>query len=163
MANRRLIVIMGPSGCGKSTVARALSDALSVPMLEGDDYHPAKNLEKLASGVPLDDTDRIDWIAALLKSATYGNAPVMVVACSALTPYVQECFSSALEFDVRFVYLNVSRDELARRMQSRDHFMPVSLLDNQIEALSVPEGAHTIDAMADVETITDAIISQLKD
>ncbi|MBV7260333.1 gluconokinase [Erythrobacter crassostreae] len=162
MADRRLIVIMGPSGCGKSTVARALSDALDVPMLEGDDYHPEKNLAKMASGVPLDDSDRIGWIESMLKSANYGNAPVMVVACSALTPFVQERLSNAPDFDVRFIHLNVPREELVKRMENREHFMPVSLLQSQLDTLSVPDSALTVDGLADVETITDAIISQLE-
>jgi gluconokinase len=39
---------------------------------------------------------------------------------------------------VRFAYLHVPHDELARRMRSRDHFMPPSLLDSQLATLEEP-------------------------
>jgi gluconokinase len=39
---------------------------------------------------------------------------------------------------VRFVYLQVPRDELDRRMRAREHFMPPSLLDSQLATLEPP-------------------------
>jgi hypothetical protein len=39
------VVVMGVAGCGKSAVARRLADVLGLPMREGDDFHPAGNVE----------------------------------------------------------------------------------------------------------------------
>lgn len=46
------LVVMGPSGCGKTVVGRALARALQVPFTDGDDVHPAANVEKMSSGTP---------------------------------------------------------------------------------------------------------------
>lgn len=37
MTKRLILVIMGPAGCGKSSVAKAVSEKLRIPMVEGDD------------------------------------------------------------------------------------------------------------------------------
>lgn len=37
MTKRLVLVIMGPAGCGKSSVAKAVSEKLRIPMVEGDD------------------------------------------------------------------------------------------------------------------------------
>ena len=49
----RVIVLMGVSGCGKTTVGVALAQALGVPFYDGDDFHPAENVAKMASGICL--------------------------------------------------------------------------------------------------------------
>src|ERR1700743_2529414 len=74
-------IIAGPAGCGKTTVAQYLAAELSLPYIEGDDvcyiacgtlnlanvlqYHPIANKEKMASGSPLTDADRWDWLITL--------------------------------------------------------------------------------------------------
>ncbi|WP_314216001.1 gluconokinase [Pseudarthrobacter equi] len=59
------LVVMGVSGCGKSTVGALLAGRLGVPFLDGDDYHPAANKEKMAAGIPLTDADREPWLARI--------------------------------------------------------------------------------------------------
>src|SRR5689334_7975144 len=49
------IVVMGVIGSGKSTVAATLVDRLGWEFAEGDDFHPAANVEKTRAGHPLDD------------------------------------------------------------------------------------------------------------
>ncbi len=64
-------VIMGVSGCDKKTVGKALAAALSCPFYDGDDFHSAENVAKMAGGTPLNDDDRAPWLAtfvALLAS-----------------------------------------------------------------------------------------------
>ena len=38
---------MGVSGSGKSTLGSAISKALSIPFIEGDDYHTKANIKKM--------------------------------------------------------------------------------------------------------------------
>jgi carbohydrate kinase (thermoresistant glucokinase family) len=52
-------VLMGVSGCGKTTVGERLAARLGCPFYDGDDYHPAENVARMASGHPLGDDDRI--------------------------------------------------------------------------------------------------------
>ena len=44
------------------------------PMIEGDDLHPAGNVEKMRRGEPLTDADRWPWLEALAQAARRGLA-----------------------------------------------------------------------------------------
>ncbi|KAI9727565.1 MAG: hypothetical protein M1828_006507 [Chrysothrix sp. TS-e1954] len=66
---RHIWTITGPSGTGKSTVAEQLSQRLGLPYIEGDEYHPQANIDKMASGQPLTDADRWDWLISLREEA----------------------------------------------------------------------------------------------
>jgi gluconokinase len=125
------IVVMGPSGSGKSEVGIRLADALGVPFVDADDLHPPANVEKMAGGIPLDDTDRMPWLTVV--GETLRDAPSLVVACSALARRYRDRIL-AVAPDVRFVELTVPAQELARRMASRSHFMPPALLGSQLAA-----------------------------
>jgi hypothetical protein len=46
-------VVMGVSGSGKTTVSALLAAALGCQFQEGDDLHPAENVEKMHGGTPL--------------------------------------------------------------------------------------------------------------
>ena len=54
-----VVVVMGVAGAGKSTVARCLAHELGWDFAEGDDFHPAANVAKMAAGEPLTDADRL--------------------------------------------------------------------------------------------------------
>src|SRR6266850_5231711 len=62
-----VLVLMGVSGSGKSTVAQELHRVLGWPFQEGDDLHPPANVEKMRSGRPLDDQDRLPWLEAIAR------------------------------------------------------------------------------------------------
>ena len=59
------IILMGVSGSGKTEVGLALAGELGWPFYDGDDFHPAENVTKMASGIPLDDRDRTPWLRIL--------------------------------------------------------------------------------------------------
>ena len=60
-----VVVLMGAAGSGKTTVGRALSADAGWPYVEGDEHHPARNIEKMHAGISLTDDDRRPWLAAL--------------------------------------------------------------------------------------------------
>jgi gluconokinase len=131
----RVLVLMGVSSCGKSTVAKILVERLKWDFVEGDDLHPATNVEKMEAGEPLTDEDRWPWLD---KIATWITEHLRrdesgIVTCSALRRvYRDRLFSSG----VVFVHLHGSRAVLAERASGREeHFMPSSLLDSQLEDL----------------------------
>jgi gluconokinase len=134
-ASAMRIVVMGPSGSGKSVVGLALAQRLGLPFVDADDLHPTANVAKMAAGVALDDGDRMPWldvVAATLRDAPGG----VVMACSALARrYRDRIRGGTAEPGVVFVELRVPRDELARRMGAREHFMPSSLLISQLQTL----------------------------
>jgi len=120
------IVLMGVAGSGKTTVAGLLADRLGCVRAEADDFHPAANVAKMASGIPLDDDDRRPWLAAI--GVWIGQQEragrTAVVTCS------------ALKRAYRDVHLTGTPELLAARMAGRKgHFMPPALLDSQLATL----------------------------
>jgi len=139
------IVVMGPSGSGKTAVGAALAVDLGVDFVDADDLHPAHNVAKMESGVPLDDDDRLPWLD--IVGSRLADSPGLVIACSALARRYRDRIRAAAP-DARFVELVVSREELDRRMRSRQHFMPVTLLESQLatlEHLSADEDGVAVD------------------
>lgn len=157
------IVIMGVSGCGKSSVGAALGAALGIPYRDGDDLHPAANVEKMRNGIPLNDGDRWPWldrVAHILND----EAPV-IVGCSALRRAYRDHIRSGAGGAVRFVHLAGSRDIIAARMAARTgHYMPTTLLDSQFATLEAPEPdeALTLDIDAPLKALVDAILGDIK-
>ena len=47
-----VLVIKGVSGSGKFTIAGLLAGQLGWDLQEGDDLHPAANVEKMQAGIP---------------------------------------------------------------------------------------------------------------
>jgi gluconokinase len=143
-----LIIVMGVSGCGKTTVARRLAESLGWEFLESDALHPAPNVAKMSVGVPLDDSERAPWLAAIRADieSRAARAAKAVVACSAL----KEDFRAALTPDPahrRYVHLRGDFALIKGRLGARSgHFMSPSLLKSQFDALEEPMDALTLDA-----------------
>jgi carbohydrate kinase (thermoresistant glucokinase family) len=150
LASKDRWVIMGVSGCGKSTVGAALAQVFDIPYLEGDAYHPAANVAKMAAGIPLNDEDRAGWLQGLadeIRQARERGAG-LVLSCSALKRRYRDMLRQA-DPSLRFVHLDGPRALIADRMQARvGHYMPSSLLDSQLsilEPLHADEGGLTLD------------------
>jgi gluconokinase len=125
------IVVMGPSGSGKSTVGSALADRMGARFVDADDLHPLTNVEKMAAGIPLDDADRMPWLAVV--GAALRDSHHIVVACSALKRTYRDAIRDQAP-GAFFAELSVSRGVLQERVRTRgDHFMPTSLVDSQLE------------------------------
>ena len=136
----KIIVLMGVSGCGKTTTGKRLATALAWPFRDADSFHPAANIEKMSRGLPLHDTDRAPWLAAIAawidERRTNGEAGV--VSCSALKRRYRTVLIGERP-DVGLVHLigtyALISDRLSRR---KGHFMPPALLQSQFDALEIP-------------------------
>lgn len=140
----RIIIVMGVTSSGKSTIGQALGRALHAPFLDGDQYHPQANVEKMRSGTPLTDEDRWPWLerlsAALVEAAA--KKGVAVGACSALKRSYRDFITEQAGEPVLFVYLDGSKQVIGERMAKRHHeYMPTSLLDSQFATLEMPDPA----------------------
>lgn len=131
------VVVMGVSGCGKSTVAGLIAQQLGLPLIEGDSFHPARNILKMQSGVALTDEDRADWLATLgAELAAQPKGAVMT--CSALKKSYRDRLRQAVP-GLHFVHLALTEEQALKRVQQRpDHFYPVSLVASQFAALQDP-------------------------
>jgi len=137
------VVVMGVAGCGKSAVGRLVASQLNLPLIEGDDFHPASNVSKMQRGEALTDDDRADWLQKLgLELARHGDGAVMT--CSALKAGYRASLRAAaapLSTPLYFVYLHISEAESLRRVSRRaGHFYPPSLVASQFAALQDPTG-----------------------
>lgn len=151
-----LVVVMGVSGSGKSTIGVQLAQRLVVPFIDGDDLHPAANIDKMSRGLPLTGDDRRPWLESVGAILQKYERTGLVVACSALRVVYRDIIR---DFAPRafFLHLDVPREALSSRMSTRaDHFMPLSLLEDQLltlEPLRVHESGYTVRADRDVDRI----------
>jgi gluconokinase len=141
------LVVMGVAGCGKSSVSEAVLRHTGGVLIEGDDFHPQANIDKMSAGIPLTDEDRAGWLARLVEELTRavraGQQPVL--ACSALKRKYRDQLRAAVP-ELGFAYLELSREDASARMLSRSgHFMPTSLIHSQFAALEPPHNEpHTL-------------------
>jgi gluconokinase len=138
--SKGVYVVMGVSGSGKSLIGAALARALGIDFVEGDEYHSAENVRRMAAGIPLTDEDRADWLRSLsvrireAKRAGYG----LVITCSALKRSYRDILRAQAD-DIHFVFLKGGREPIAERLANRrGHFMPSSLLESQLATLEEP-------------------------
>jgi gluconokinase len=77
---------MGVVGAGKTTIGMLLAQKLGWQFADADEFHPKQNIEKISQGIPLTDSDRAPWLAALHEAIERWNAEGrnVVLACSAL-------------------------------------------------------------------------------
>lgn len=149
-----VVIVIGVSGSGKSTVGLALADALNVPFLDGDELHPAANIAKMTAGMPLDDEDRLPWLAALaVRVGALAADDGGVIACSALKRKYRDALYAAAP-TVRFLQLALDPDVARSRVAGRvGHFMPASLVESQFhefEPLEADERGIAVDALREL-------------
>jgi gluconokinase len=158
------VVVMGVAGCGKSEVGERIAKALKLPLIEGDAFHPAANVEKMRSGVPLDDADRAGWLAALANELI-ARPQGAVLTCSALKRAYRDRLRGARP-EVRFVHLSLPEHEAQRRVASRPrHFYPPALVASQFAALEEPAGEPgvvTVDACLPLDEVVARAVDGLR-
>jgi gluconokinase len=156
-----LLVLTGGSGAGKSTVGRALADRLGWLFVEGDDFHPFANIEKMSRGVPLVDADREPWLDALgvelALLSRHGRAAV--ASCSALKSAYRVRLEHAAE-GIRFVHLHCGAQCLAKRLSARHgHFAGEDLLESQLATLEPPDPRQSL--IVDAERSVTEIVQEI--
>ena len=162
-----VIVVMGVSGAGKSTIAAMLAVRLGWTYEDADWFHPPANIEKMHSGRPLTVNDRWPWLQAVAAwiDETRRAGRHGVIACSALKRAYRDEMLSGRPAAV-MIFLQVSRDVLARRLAARHgHFFPEKLLDSQLETLEPPtpdEHVHTVVVEGDAGQTAVKIIALLR-
>ena len=156
---------MGVSGCGKSSVAAEVAAALELPLIEGDDFHPPSNRDKMSRGIALTDADRNGWLATLADELRARPAGA-VLTCSALKRAYRDRLREGSPA-VIFLWLDLSRDDALHRVSSRaGHFFSASLVDNQFATLEPPTaepGVLRLDATRPIAALRDEAVRWLRD
>jgi gluconokinase len=158
----KVLVVMGVSGCGKSFIGKKLAQALGGIFEDADDFHPPANIKKMTDGTPLEDEDRWPWLDILRERivAQSQTTTCYVLACSAL----KQIYRDRLRGDdspetVAFVYLEGTKELIRYRMEQRNHFMPVALLDSQFQDLQEPQDAIVVNIKLTPDEIVGKILS----
>lgn len=163
--NQRLYIIMGVAGSGKSSIGQAVAQKINASYIDGDDFHPQSNIDKMASGDALTDEDRWPWLERVAKELANLNG-VGLAGCSALKRKYREFLTQFAGESVQFVYLAGSKDLIAARMREREgHFMPTSLLDSQFAALEEPEKGEnyiSVDISGSMDQVVNSIVGSLQ-
>lgn len=160
------VVVMGVAGTGKSAVGQRLAEHLGVELVEGDAFHPRRNIEKMSSGEPLTDEDRRPWLeglAAVLAERQANGTPT-VLACSALRRGYRDILRGTLPSgSVFFIHLHADVDVLERRMRARTaHFMPPALLRSQLDTLE-PLESDEDGVLVDVGVPLDEVVARVRE
>eukprot|EP01126_Amoeba_proteus_P006119 TRINITY_DN1211_c0_g1_i28.p1 TRINITY_DN1211_c0_g1~~TRINITY_DN1211_c0_g1_i28.p1 ORF type:complete len:200 (-),score=26.06 TRINITY_DN1211_c0_g1_i28:174-731(-) len=171
-----VFIFIGVCGSGKTTTGQALANRLNRPFFDADTFHPLSNIEKMSRGESLNDHDRIPWLQAIREAVTqqldrgtgfyalqfFLISSGAVFSCSALRKQYRkvllglDCYPTIV-----FVWLRGSRQEIYNRMLSRQHFMPISLLDSQLAILEEPDDDERI-IICDVDKYSvDEIVEQV--
>ncbi|GGH09642.1 gluconokinase [Silvibacterium dinghuense] len=160
-----IAILMGVMGSGKTTVAKELQVLTGWEYAEGDNYHSDANKAKMRAGIPLTDADRQPWLeslhAVLRGWEDAGKSGIMT--CSALKQTYRDTLVGGLPAgSLRFVLLDVPKEELARRLASRTgHYMNPGLLDSQLATLEEPKDALRVDATGAEPEIARHVLAAL--
>jgi gluconokinase len=161
-----IFVTMGVAGAGKSVIGAAFAHEIGATFVDGDDYHSPENRSRMASGIPLTDALRHDWLAELRERLASAHAADerLVLACSALKRSYRDMLRAGAP-SLQLVYLEGTHDVLDARLRHRPgHFMPPSMLDSQLATLEEPapsESAWVCDINSSPESIVTSLVARV--
>ncbi|PWC11138.1 gluconate kinase [Brenneria roseae subsp. americana] len=158
----KCIIIMGVSGTGKSSVGLALANHLHAKFIDGDDLHPRANIQKMASGHPLNDDDRMPWLERLSDVAysLQQKNETGILVCSSLKKRYRDRLREGNN-DLTFLWLHGDYELVLDRMKRRaGHFMPESLLRSQFATLECPDERETDVIPIDIATSFDGVVNR---
>lgn len=157
-----IFIISGVAGSGKTTVGTLLSEKLELPFFDADDFHPPENIEKMRSGVPLNDGDRVAWLRKLsLKVPSWEKKGGAVLACSALKEFYRQVLIPIESDKVTWIVLHGPKSVLSERLRNRkNHFFNARLLDSQFEIFEIPSYGWHFNIEDSCERIVDRIVQK---
>ncbi|MGF1770480.1 gluconokinase [Enterovibrio makurazakiensis] len=135
------VIVMGVCASGKTTIGELLAKRLGRKFIDGDDLHPRANIQKMSSGEPLNDDDRMPWLERI-RDAAYSLESKNehgVIVCSALKKKYRDQIREGNQ-NVTFLFLDGDMDLIMTRMRARQgHFMKENMVKSQFETLDRPD------------------------
>ncbi|KXF83437.1 gluconokinase [Enterovibrio coralii] len=134
------VIVMGVCASGKSTIGENIAKQMNRKFIDGDDLHPRANIQKMSSGQPLNDDDRMPWLERIRDAAfsLESKNEHGVIVCSALKKKYRDQIREGNE-NVTFLFLDGSKELILERMRARSgHFMKENMVNSQFETLERP-------------------------
>jgi gluconokinase len=156
-----VVILFGVTGAGKTVVGQLLAAELGWTFYDADDFHSAASVEKMRTGIPLEDGDRQPWLASLRAriEQCLADGTDAVLACSALKAAYREYLT--VDGRVRLVHLSGDWDLIAGRLRARrGHYMNPDLLKSQFETLE-PRGGDAL--VVDVRATPPEIVRTIRE
>lgn len=155
------VIVMGVCACGKSTIGEQLAAQLGRKFIDGDDLHPRANIQKMASGQPLNDDDRTPWLERI-RDAAYSLESKNehgIIVCSALKKQYRDQIREGNQ-NVTFLFLDGDKALIMERMRQRQgHFMKENMVNSQFETLERPDNEPNT-VVINIDASVDEIIEQ---
>ncbi|MCW8345798.1 gluconokinase [Vibrio sp. ZSDZ65] len=155
------VIVMGVCASGKSTIGAMLAQKLGRKFIDGDDLHPRANIQKMASGEPLNDDDRAPWLERI-RDAAYSLESKNehgIIVCSALKQHYRDQIREGNEH-VTFLFLDGSYDLILERMRNRSgHFMKENMVRSQFDALERPD-AEPQTVIVDIDCTMEEVVER---
>ena len=114
----------------------------------------------MASGRPLDDEDRVPWLASLaeLIQEHLDKGQTAVLACSALKKRYRD--QLRVNDKVQFIFLEGNFDLIMQRIEARkDHYMKPEMLHSQFATIEPPTEDEAI--IISIDQTVDDILAQI--
>lgn len=159
-----IYILTGVSGVGKTTIGLLLSKKLNLPFYDADDFHPPLNVEKMRTGIALQDEDRDGWLDFLAKKIMEWDKGVgAVLACSALKENYREKLQTVPKENTTWIFLHSKFEIILERIKSREqHYFNPSLLQSQYETLEIPGHGIHVDVNKPVEEVIGEIMNHIE-
>lgn len=162
MANGKAFILMGVSSTGKTSVGTAVAQRLGMKLIDGDDLHPRANIQKMASGTPLNDNDRFPWLERINDAAfsLEQKSEKGIIVCSALKKKYRDQIRQG-NADVKFIFLQGTFELVLERMKQRKgHFMKPEMLQSQFNTLEVPQADEPDVIFIDIDGSFDEVVDR---
>jgi len=156
--------LIGPAGSGKSTLAEKIKKKLKIKFFEGDNFHSLKNLDKMKNGNKLKFRDRFPWLVKINKKLKEHDKldKEYIITCSALKKSYRNILKRGLK-NVFFIYLKCKKKELIERNLNRNHFFPITLVEDQIISFEKSNDLIIINADKNITNVQKIALKKIKD
>jgi len=154
--------LIGPAASGKSSVAKKIKKKLNFNHVEGDNFHSLKNINLMKKGIKLKSSDRYPWLNKInknLKSHTKSNTN-FIISCSALKKRYRNILSKNLK-NTYFFYLRCKKSVLTKRVKSRKHFFPLSLLNDQVLSFETSKDLFIVNSNNNISKVVTKISKKI--
>ena len=158
---------MGVCGCGKTSVGGLLATNTEGEFIDADSFHPPKNVEKMSTGVPLNDQDRKKWLIAIGQAIKAHEGPwPLFFGCSALKRKYRNLIDfQAFGQEISYIHLEGDKELIRKRMKKREgHFMKAQMIDSQfqdLEKLQSVEKGITVDVEPGLDKVCESILDEI--